>query len=80
MYIYSVAISAVKGNKTVVTTVPYRHSSRDLDEVERDALEIAYTELPIKRGYSEHSAVVEAIEDSWILEAADFLLKVKREG
>jgi hypothetical protein len=74
MYLYAAAISAVKGNKTVVTVVPFRHSSRDLDEVEQFALdEIAYTELPIKRGYSEHSAVVEAIEDSWILESAAFM-------
>ena len=74
MYIYAAAISASLHGRIHITCVSFFHDSRDLDIVEKYALEeIAYGEFPIKRGYSEHNAVVDNPEDSWVIDAAKYL-------
>ena len=76
MYIYAAAISASLNNKIHITCVSFHHDSRDLDEVEKYALEeIAYFEFPMKRGYQEHNAVVDSPEDEWVISSANYLKK-----
>lgn len=76
MYIYAAAISASLHGKIHITCVSFYHDSRDLDTVEQYALEeIAYVEFPIKRGFSEHNAIVDNPEDEWVIQSADYLKK-----